>query len=274
VREFVARGSDCCRRTARRDGGGRSATGSQSICATRRASSSSERRDKGDGTNGRRNYGEPSPDRTCGKLKHAQAKLRNCGSARRSVFNKAGFAKLHSERHRRWRRHVRQRSERRRWPLLSSSNRALSPRARSTSFSTVWGQFRRMVQSLFGNKTAMLRWVHDDGFKTPDRHGVRFCEELISAIQGMGGLRQTFLLWDGRRGDQAEFVLHANASVSRRKRSAGRWPTKYCSGTTQTKLNSITLSSGPHGAAPAGCRVETRFFLAGSTISRANLPMR
>lgn len=118
---------------------------------------------------------------------------------------------------------------------------------------------------------AMLDWLKELGFKTPEKTWVCRAEaELISAIDELDKLRHGFTYeTDGAVIKLDDFGLREQVGFTSK---APRWAIayKYAPEQAQTRLNGITIQVGRTGVLTPVAELEPTF-LAGSTISRATL---
>ncbi len=136
---------------------------------------------------------------------------------------------------------------------------------------TVYGLGVREGGPALGTHVAVLQWLKDLGFPTPERTWhCRTVEELFRAIDELNDIRKHFAYeTDGA-------VIKLN-SLEQRARAgftakAPRWAMayKYAPEQAETKLKGITIQVGRTGALTPVAELEP-VFLAGSTISRATL---
>jgi DNA ligase (NAD+) len=118
---------------------------------------------------------------------------------------------------------------------------------------------------------AMLEWLKELGFKTPDK--TWFCHseaELFAAIEELDKIRHSFTYeTDGAVIKLDDIALREQVGYTSK---APRWAIayKYAPEQAQTRLNGITIQVGRTGVLTPVAELEP-VFLAGSTISRATL---
>ncbi len=121
------------------------------------------------------------------------------------------------------------------------------------------------------NHAAMLSWLRELGFKTPEKTWhCRSVDELVAAIEELDKVRRKLPYeTDGA-------VIKLNSFAQRQKAGftskAPRWSIayKYAAEQAQTRLKAVTVQVGRTGALTPVAELEP-VFLAGSTISRATL---
>jgi DNA ligase (NAD+) len=118
---------------------------------------------------------------------------------------------------------------------------------------------------------AMLEWLKELGFKTPEKTWLCHSEtELFAAIDELDKLRHGFTYeTDGAVLKLDDFALREQIGYTSK---APRWAIayKYAPEQAQTRLNGITIQVGRTGVLTPVAELEP-VFLAGSTISRATL---
>ena len=118
---------------------------------------------------------------------------------------------------------------------------------------------------------AMLDWLKELGFKTPEKTWLCRSEaELFAAIEELDKIRHGFTYeTDGAVVKLDEFALREQVGYTSK---APRWAIayKYAAEQAQTRLNGITIQVGRTGVLTPVAELEP-VFLAGSTISRATL---
>jgi len=118
---------------------------------------------------------------------------------------------------------------------------------------------------------AMLEWLKELGFKTPEKTWLCHSEaELFAAIEELDKIRHGFTYeTDGAVLKLDELALREQVGYTSK---APRWAIayKYAPEQAQTRLNGITIQVGRTGVLTPVAELEP-VFLAGSTISRATL---
>lgn len=120
-------------------------------------------------------------------------------------------------------------------------------------------------------QSAMLHWLRELGFKTPERTWqCQSAAELVAAITELDTVRRGFAYeTDGAVIKLESFAQRQRAGFTSK---APRWAIayKYAAEQAQTRLKGVTVQVGRTGALTPVAELEP-VFLAGSTISRATL---